>query len=688
MNTIPESGREVLYLRTNIFVNRRLSSRVPTQRRLPRWPDQDGHLSLLRPAGHRLLLGRLCVGIFLFVFAALLPVQNFANASPPSALLGDLRPHPRLLISPGSWSTIHKQAMDDPDYRILVEQVIASARACAEAAPPERVFRGKRLLNVSRRVLDDTVWLSAAFHLTGERDLLEAAERNLLAAAAFENWNPDHFLDVATMSAALALGYDWLHDNLPADTLLTLRTALVEKGLRPALDPKQRHNWWHNAKMNWNQVCLGGMTLAALAIVEDEPDLAGRFLELLASRYTNGLSAYGPEGIYPEGPGYWRFGTSFTVLSLAALKSALGSEAPYENLAAFFASARVQTQLTTPSGEFFGFGDAENGRTPDPLLFWFAHRLNDTDLIAGQGIHFLPFTKPAKFGFEYIFPLLYWRRPEASLPDSWSAWIGQGRVPLAVFRSPHRPRGDFYLAVKGGSPRDSHGHMDGGSFIFELAGVRWADDLGLQSYTQLEAEGVKLFDSRQNGDRWKIFRYTNFAHNTLTLDSGLHRVDGRATLRDFSAEPSNLGVTVDLLSLFAPDAAQALRRFQPHTSGGGLDITDDLAGLPANTEVGWSLVTSASITLHETGLGADLSNRGRRLAVTMIAPPSGSKVELASATGPATFDAPTDGHRILRFKAPSTPDGRLVLKVRLEILPDSPAIVPAAARPLPLNPPP
>jgi len=35
-----------------------------------------------------------------------------------------------------------------------------------------------------------------------------------LAAARFGDWNPKHFLDVAEMTFALAIWYDWLFDQL------------------------------------------------------------------------------------------------------------------------------------------------------------------------------------------------------------------------------------------------------------------------------------------------------------------------------------------------------------------------------------------------------------------------------------------------------------------------------------------
>ena len=41
----------------------------------------------------------------------------------------------------------------------------------------------------------------------------ERLEEEMLAAAGFSDWNPGSFLDVAEMTTALAIGYDWLHDD-------------------------------------------------------------------------------------------------------------------------------------------------------------------------------------------------------------------------------------------------------------------------------------------------------------------------------------------------------------------------------------------------------------------------------------------------------------------------------------------
>lgn len=585
------------------------------------------------------------------------PDAPFAN--PP---LQSLRAeHPRLLVTRDTWPALRDRAAADPDFRPLLDAAIAAARARLDAAPPVRELQGRRLLFVSRRVLADAIWLSLAYHVTGERAFLDTAERNLLAAAAFTDWNPDHFLDVAEMTAGLALGYDWLHDDLAPATRASLRAAIAEKGIRPGLDPAAKTNWWHVRRMNWNQICLGGLSLGALAIAEDEPALAAEMLERLRVGHVHGLAPYEPDGVYPEGPSYWRYGTSYTVFTLAALRTALGSETPLPPTPAFLAGARVQTLLTAPSGLPYNFADGGGAAAPDPLLFWFADRLGDPSLLAGQRVFYLPFVAPknaASLDPAHLFALLHWQTPPAVGASGWTAWQSAGVVPLAIFRGPDRKPGPFYLALKGGSPSGPHAHMDGGSFVFELDGVRWAHDLGMQEYHALEKRGVDLWNARPGGGRWTVFRYTNFAHNTLTLDGRLHDPLGAVALFDFSATAGKMGVSANLGPVLNDGAARAVRRFLPRPDARGLRIEDRLDGLRPGARVRWTLVTTARVELRENG--AILRQNGRELALRFSAP-CAVVLALGPAKGAAEWDAPADGFSLLTAETPAPDSGAVNL---------------------------
>ena len=56
----------------------------------------------------------------------------------------------------------------------------------------------------------------------------------MLDMSKFEDWNPSHFLDVAEMTAGLAIGYDWLYDELPASSkklMMPITTGFVSNSM-------------------------------------------------------------------------------------------------------------------------------------------------------------------------------------------------------------------------------------------------------------------------------------------------------------------------------------------------------------------------------------------------------------------------------------------------------------------------
>jgi len=111
-----------------------------------------------------------------------------------------------------------------------------------------------RLLPVSRAVLERVQLLALSYRLSDDARFRDRCWQELAAAAAFTDWNPQHFLDTAEMTHALAIGYDWLFDQWSPEQRATLRTAIIEKGLKPSFG---KEPWWIKVHHNWNQVCHG-----------------------------------------------------------------------------------------------------------------------------------------------------------------------------------------------------------------------------------------------------------------------------------------------------------------------------------------------------------------------------------------------------------------------------------------------
>ena len=132
---------------------------------------------------------------------------------------------------------------------------------------------GRRLLGRSREALGRIMHLGFAFRLTGEKRYAARAMAEMKAMAAMPDWNPSHFLDTAEMTLAIAVGYDWLYEQLSPELRQASREAIETKGLSPYLKPGARLGREHG-RNNWNQVCHAGMVAGALALLEDNPDRA------------------------------------------------------------------------------------------------------------------------------------------------------------------------------------------------------------------------------------------------------------------------------------------------------------------------------------------------------------------------------------------------------------------------------
>ena len=118
--------------------------------------------------------------------------------------------HPRLFLRAEDEEKLNARVTGDPLLKSALDHVSALSDAILPLPVLERVQVGRRLLDVSRTALRRILYLSFAYRMTKDRRYLERARKEMLACANFKDWNPSHFLDVAEMTAALAIGYDWL----------------------------------------------------------------------------------------------------------------------------------------------------------------------------------------------------------------------------------------------------------------------------------------------------------------------------------------------------------------------------------------------------------------------------------------------------------------------------------------------
>ncbi len=559
------------------------------------------------------------------------------------------RPHPRLFLDDADTATLRGRIAESAELRALHAHIEASAHAIVKAEPITRKKLGRRLLGVSRTCLKRVVHLAFAYRMSGERRYLERAELEMLAAAAFEDWNPSHFLDVGEMTAALAIGYDWLHAHLSEGSRKTIRDAIVAKGLETSL----RGGWWVTTTNNWNQVCHGGLSLGALAVVEDAPELAERILARAVKNLPRAMHEYEPDGAYPEGPGYWAYGTTYNVLLLDALQSALGTDFGLAESEAFSACADYYLHVTGPTRLFFNYSDCRATHRISPAMYWFASRAGGPSLLWHERRaldEFLRDAKPSASSKDRLLPfLLIWSRRLVEMREPATRhWSARGRTPFSTHRSGWDDAATF-VAIKGGSPSANHAHMDIGSFVMDANGVRWAHDLGVQGYHSLESKGIRLWGKKQDSQRWSVFRLNNLSHNTLVVDGALQRVKGSGDILKFSAEGPMPHTIVDLSQAYAGQLQDA-RRGLGLRDDRSVVIQDEITALPDKSEasVRWGMVTRAKIVTRPNGT-AILTESGEQLTLRVLSPAGVTWRTFETANPPAPHDAPNPGTRMLGF---------------------------------------
>ncbi|HEY4302766.1 MAG TPA: heparinase II/III family protein [Candidatus Didemnitutus sp.] len=603
------------------------------------------------------------ISFVLFAFLAAAPAM--AAVDP----LATLRPgHPRLLFTRESIAAAIAAARTDPQRAKLHAQVVRLAEEYLQAPPIAHVLVGPRMLAQSRRALAEVTVCGMAWELTGDGRFADHARDVMLTAAAFPDWNPSHFLDVAEMATALGLGYDWLHDRLTPAERATIEHALLEKALAFAprayarADPDRESFPFvkGNLTNNWNQVCNGGFVIAALAIAEDEPERARTVIAGLRETLPQAMAAYSPDGAYPEGPIYWGYGTWFNVLLLSALDTALGNDFGLGAQRGFDRTALFRLYVQSPTGLVFNFADCDATIPFDPTLTWLAQRYHEPAVEAqSRKLLASDLAGAPDPGDRFFATNVVWfpQAATATGPLPLDMNFG-GPSKIALFRSAWDDPRALWTGLKAGSDSVNHGHLDLGSFMLDADGERWAVDLGPDDYNL-----PGYWDRATAGSpRWRYFRLNNRSHNTLTPADALQLPQADAPVVAFGSTPARAFAVADLTPAY-PEYARRFRRGLALLDRARVLVQDDVDGVKPGTTLTWRMLTEAKVA--PDGRRATLTQHGRELRMEILAP-AGARFATRPATPPTAAEAQNKGVTEITFEV--TPAGADRGGIRLAVL--------------------
>jgi hypothetical protein len=280
-------------------------------------------------------------------------------------------------------------------------------------------------------------------------------------------------------------------------------------------------------------------------------------------------------------------------------------------------------------------------------MFWLAARRKQPELLWNEwtALEARRTTRTAR-SRDRIEPfILLWAAPQSeksSAPRALS-WTGGGANPVAFHRSSW-DRDATFVAIKGGSASLNHAHMDVGAFVMDAAGVRWADDLGMQDYHSLESKGIKLFGRTQDAERWNVFRLGTSSHNVLQVDGLQQQVAGHASIVLARAGRT----VVNLTDVYAGQLARA-RRGVVLNSDRSVRVQDEISTLSRGARVRWAMLTRAQVTIDGPGR-ATLRQGDKTLDFRVLEPADARVVIYPTDPPPAPTDARNEGTCMIGFE--------------------------------------
>ena len=497
------------------------------------------------------------------------------------------------------------------------------------------------MLGSARQAVDRIYKLGLVHRVEGDERFARRAAEVLLHACRQDSWNPGHFLDTAELTHAIGIGYDWFYKDLTPEQRTIIRNGICQKGLTPGLHflestlpvvVRYKYFNWARANHNWNQVCNGGMTIGALAVADEAPELARRVLSKSLRSIRLAMKEFAPDGGWAEGPGYWSYATRYNVYFLAALETAIGPDAiqPYLQMPGFDKTGEFQIHAVGPTGLTFNFADAHERPGPVAQMFWLARKF-ERPVYAGHADRFSS-SSPQEILW-YTSAQTGPRRAKLSL-DAYFR-----HVQVVFLRSAWEDDDAVYVGFKGGSNLANHGHFDLGSFVLDADGRRWALDLGRDDY----ALPGYFFHGKKT-----YYRLKTEGHNTLLLDGKNQRVNARAPIVAFRSRKDRAFAVADLSQAYG-GAARQVRRGIGLLKRRDVLVQDELS-LKAATDVVWQMHTRAKITLK--GQAAVLRQGAKTLRASILTPED-AVFEVQSANPPPPQGQQPDVSKlVVRLKLP------------------------------------
>ena len=348
--------------------------------------------------------------------------------------------------------------------------------------------------------------MAFAYVLTKDVKYLQLCYEVAVILGGWTHWGPGHFLNCADSSNDFAVYFDWTYNGYVALAeqgvkrpngeeydVKVLAEILARQGVHEGylstngqvehLSPVVGAGGasYSERVNNWAAVCVGGMTVASLAILGDvDQTYVDEATFILSANYKSlvdlGLDCYAPDGSYNEGPGYWNYGTNNFFRMCAALDSATGGNYGLMDCWGMDTTCYYACHTEDNDGRYFPFHDGTVGQQDTSYFFYVANYFNDATLYDVR-------LKQINGNVKWASPIdmIYYPRDIEINADEVQLDYYSDNIDLFATRSSWE-RGALFASIIGGKNNVTHGQIDAGDFVYHNGGNIWIYDLGTENY--------------------------------------------------------------------------------------------------------------------------------------------------------------------------------------------------------------
>ncbi len=559
--------------------------------------------------------------------------------------------HPRLILTDEKIEVIKNIKDKDTFLAPAWQTIIAQAESYVKSKLTPSATNGKRL-DWTPAILIPTCAL--AYLVTEDVRYKDRAWAEIENICSFESWNPDHFLDVGEYSRAVALAYDWLYNEWTPNQRQIMRNGIMKNAFTPAV--KQLRNGygsWLSQRSNWVEVGASGIGLAALAIGDEDgyEALCNEILHRTIADHLpgKGLFMFSPDGAYSEGIGYWNYALYTLYLLTSAMHTSIDTDMGLETYPGLEKTGLFPFAVTGPNG-MFAFSDSSVDILPGgaPVYLYVGQRYNI------PGLSSYRIKNGNKFGLDdegIDYRDIIWYDPEfTKLSDVYegleSDYFASGYEPLGSFRTGHT-KTSYYFGFKGGNNNGNHDQYDIGSFVIDANGVRWAEEIGPESYST-------------TGEKFHYYRNRAEGNNTMVINP-----DGRLNdqtpntdknaICDYIIKGSNDGAAYgvfDLTKAYYADLTKAHRGFGLINNRTQFIIQDEISAAQGSEYYSFYHVKKdISIDIAPDGKSLVLtSSDGKKCQVNLVSSQNGARFDKMEAVNlPVSPEEPGDSMNNTNF---------------------------------------